>query len=656
MRTILVMLAMTFPLAAQMPPTQNFAPPQPFTPDEATLKAIKEKTDELAKLIASQNRSNTWDVAIYLKAAQWIVRHNEWYSKDSGKQTLAVLDAGITRAKAQDTPWEDLRGKPIIKAYRSAIDDSLQPYSVTYPLGFGEDGKKYLVEINLHGRDATLTEVKFIASREAAKPSKSDRVQVDVYGRGNVGYRWAGEEDVLEVTMRVADGLSYPPRKPTGLDLREPILRGFSMGGGGTWHLGLHHPFRYCEMQPGAGFTLTRGHAAKFPDQLPDYQERCLRIYDVANCAENLANIPCVAYSGEQDPQIRAARNIEAALKDYKGPLKFEHVVAPGLEHKMPAEWKAKVDAKLAEFLPKDAAPPSTVHYVTYTTAYPDFSHGSIEGLEKHYERAVVDSVSTTDSMTVKTQNVASLWLRTDKGMPRPGAAPRTYKTVTIDGTTLDGSHMGYVKENGQWRPRTAKDQDPTAPLRKQPRLQGPIDDAFNRSFQIVPATKTAWNDGVHQAAESRRKNFVHAWDKYLRGDLTAKPVPESLYPSGTNYVFFGDPGSNPLLASVLPQLPLKWTKDELVMNGKTYDAKTHFPVMIYPQKHAVPISDPCYHVINSGHTFGEDAFKGTNVLLYPRLGDWAVMKLTPTKTDPHAVEVVDAGIFDENWQFERKK
>ena len=58
------------------------------------------------------------------------------------------------------------------------------------------------------------------------------------------------------------------------------------------------------------------------------------------------------------------------------------------------------------------------------------------------------------------------------------------------------------------------------------------------------------------------------------------------------------------------------------------------------------------YVVLNSGHTFKEADLKGTNALLYPRLGDWAVIKPTPTAKDPAAYEVVAAGLFDENWQF----
>ena len=119
---------------------------------------------------------------------------------------------------------------------------------------------------------------------------------------------------------------------------------------------------------------------------------------------------------------------------------------------------------------------------------------------------------------------------------------------------------------------------------------------------------------------------------------------------SAANVVLFGDPQSNPAIAKVLPKLPIQWTKEELVVNSVKYDAKTHVPVLIYPNP-----SGSGYIVINSGHTFGEADLRGTNALLYPRLGDWAVLKPTPTKENPAAFEVVAAGLFDEFWQFPKK-
>src|SRR5205807_1190168 len=136
---------------------------------------------------------------VYLKAAEWIVRHGEWLTADAGKQTLRVLDAGLERAKAAaqgKAPWADVRGKPVVYGYRSKVDGSVQPYSLLFPDNFDPKDKKkqYRLDVVLHGRDATLTEVKFIAGKEGAKAGNApDHFVLEVYGRGNNAYRWAGE-------------------------------------------------------------------------------------------------------------------------------------------------------------------------------------------------------------------------------------------------------------------------------------------------------------------------------------------------------------------------------------------------------------------------------------------------------------------------------
>jgi hypothetical protein len=136
---------------------------------------------------------------------------------------------------------------------------------------------------------------------------------------------------------------------------------------------------------------------------------------------------------------------------------------------------------------------------------------------------------------------------------------------------------------------------------------------------------------------------------KYFRGELQVKldedVTPEDI--AAHNLILFGDPGSNRLLAQALPGLPFQWTKDKVTWDGKDYAAAEHVPVLIYPS----PFSPSHYVVVNSGHTFHADDFKGTNALLYPRLGDYALLKLKGDKNDPLSAEVLDAGVFDDFWR-----
>jgi hypothetical protein len=185
--------------------------------------------------------------------------------------------------------------------------------------------------------------------------------------------------------------------------------------------------------------------------------------------------------------------------------------------------------------------------------------------------------------------------------------------------------------------------------LHKRHNLQGPIDDAFMTSFLCVRGTGKAWNEPVQHYADAELKRFQEEWSKYLRGELPVKDdidvTPDDL--ASKNLILFGDPGSNSLIAQVLPGLPLRWNRLEVGLADTGVRGLDHVPVLIYPS----PLNQERYVVLNSGHTFHARDFQGTNALLYPRLGDYAVLKTTGTEKDPTAAEVVTAGLFDDSWQ-----
>ena len=110
-----------------------------------------------------------------------------------------------------------------------------------------------------------------------------------------------------------------------------------------------------------------------------------------------------------------------------------------------------------------------------------------------------------------------------------------------------------------------------------------------------------------------------------MRGELPVKDeaavTPEDI--ANRHLILFGDPSNNRLLGRIVGRLPLRWTPET---------------VLIYPN----PLNPKRYVVVNSGHTFHEAEFRGTNALLYPRLGDWAVLR---------GGQVVSAGLFDEAWR-----
>lgn len=626
----------------------NFDPPKAQIPEETVLKQIAETTAELRAIFTRLKQMELpddvlIDIEIYLKAAENIVRFSEWYHSASGKWALTTLELGLARARqaeAGEFVWRKQSGKWAVRAYRSSLDGSIQPYAVLTPHNY-QTRKDWRLDVVLHGRDSSLTEAKFIATHVGNAPADLDHVQLEVYGRGNNAYRWAGEADVFEAIEK-AEVAYHRDRL---------VLRGFSMGGAGTWHIGLHHPDRFCVLGPGAGFTTTHGYVPNLPKQLPEYVERCLHIYDAVDYAENAFNVPIVAYSGEKDAQRQAATNIENALLSFSEPVRFKHLIAPGLEHQMPKEWQAKADTEYRVYSDQGRTVPERVRFVTYTPKYGRCDWIQIDALHRTYERAEVDGTRSENMFAVKTKNVRriKIWLSETQS---PMQITLDGQQISTKNVTADPTDLVLLEQaDGKWS-LSVNQHSLENRLARQPEkcvgLQGPIDDAFTSSFVVIKPTRPGYRaetDGYVSAALDR---FAYIWDKYFRGTLPVEAATDIQSLSGRNLILFGDPQSNPMIAELLPKLPLKWTETTITMNGIDYDAKTHVPVLIYPNPH-----DPGHYVvINSGHTFSESDLKRTNALLYPHLGDWAVIKPKPTVEEPAGYEVISAGLFDEKWRF----
>ncbi|MBI1356402.1 MAG: prolyl oligopeptidase family serine peptidase [Acidobacteria bacterium] len=583
------------------------------------------------------------DVEIYHKALVWILGDpEEFYRKIYAHDALLIGAAGLERAAALERgehPWTEARGL-VARAYRSRVDGSVQPYLVHTPEEL-DTSKPQRLDLIIHGRNSRLNEVSFLTQAERSvgvDAMPADRLQVQAFGRTNNAYRWSGETDVLEALEAT--------KKHYLVDERRVALRGFSMGGAGGWGLGLHYPDLWAAVESGAGFTETLRYAEKtLPHPLPAWQRPAMHIYDAEDYSVNAYNTAMVGYGGEDDAQLQASVNIREALMadgavfrpeelDWIAPgvpsLRAIFLVGPHTGHKFHPASKAKSEAFLAEAVQRGVDPsPDEVRFVTYTTAYSRCFWVTVDGLDKLYERAEVRASRADGRIEVSTTNVSRLFL----------GETGTARELRVDGEPVElpaqrGGVAYLAKRGGAWRFHATAAEARGEGLVKRPGLQGPIDDAFRDGFVVVGPSGGGWNEAVGRAIARRLETFGADYHKWLRADLPREARAES-----NHRVLFGDPSSNAEIAAALDKLPLEWTREQIRIGGKTFDAATHVPVLIYPD----PRRPDRYLVLNSGHTFSEPEFRGTNALLYPRLGDWAVLRAS----DGVAVA---AGYFDENW------
>ncbi len=133
-------------------------------------------------------------------------------------------------------------------AYRSAVDSQLVPYRIFVPEGYTPDRSWPLI-IGLHGASGSentwLDRRKRGETENLCKRLSQERGYVFVApsGRGPfTGYREIGGQDVMDVLDRVLSIYN--------IDSERVYLTGHSMGGGGTWILGLRHAEKFAAIAP----------------------------------------------------------------------------------------------------------------------------------------------------------------------------------------------------------------------------------------------------------------------------------------------------------------------------------------------------------------------------------------------------------------------
>lgn len=610
--------------------------------DRAALQAGLTKLDAAIQPISKHPLSP--DVKIFAIAVRTALENNEFFKPEEVAKAKGLLEAGMARAEALakgDAPWTTQTGL-VVRGYVSAIDDSIQPYGLVVPASWSaRERGKWRLDAWFHGRNETLSEVNFLDERmkRPGEFTPRDTIVLHLYGRYCNANRFAGETDLFEALADV--------KKHYAIDEDRILMRGFSMGGAAAWHMGAHHAGLWAAAAPGAGFSDTVGFLRLKPEEFPEWEQKLWRLYDSTVVAQNFFNVPLVAYSGEIDGQKQAADVMAVALA--KEGMQMTHVIGPKTPHRYHPEAKIDIDRRLDAIAAagRDAYP-SEVRFVLYSLKYNRMKWVLVDSLEKHWEEARVVAKQTTNGIEVQASNIDALTL--DFGAGRSPFAQTAKAVVTIDGVRLEAPGAltdrswtaSFVKSNGTWKLGTKTG------LRKQHDLQGPVDDAFMSRFVMVTPTGTAMSPLVGERVAGEQARAIREWRKQFRGAARVKTDAEITDEdiASSNLVLWGDPQSNKVLARIAGRLPVQWSKSGVVYQGKTYDAGTHMPILIYPN----PLNPAKYVVLNSGFTFREFDFLN-NARQTPHLPDWAVIDVTVAPDARRPGRIAAAGFFDESWK-----
>jgi hypothetical protein len=439
-------------------------------------------------------------------------------------------------------------------------------------------------------------------------------------------------------------------KKAYKIDPERMTLRGFSMGGAGVWHTSLHFPDLWAAVEVGAGDNTS--HRIPVLDTLPPYYQAMCKIFDnLYEWALNAYDIPFASYAGENDRSVVKHNSAREQLTrdgiQFQGdPFSLKATNAPSMMfltapktgHAMAPESRKTLNAFLYERIKMGRQVPDHIRFLTYTTRYNRDYWVTLDGLEKHYQRAEIDATRSDERARyeITTKNLTRLILReTDRAT-----------AISIDGQKLhikSAPELAFEKSNGTWKLASVREKG----IRKKHGLQGPIDDAFLEPFLVVRPTGTPWNVAANDQALRMLQRFDRQYTLAYRGHIRVKDDKDVTAADFAKYhvVLFGDPGSNRWIAKLNGKLPpLHWTKEAVALGSKSFPAAESVPALIYPS----PLSPDHYVVINSGLTAAWADWAGD--FPTPRYGDFAVFKVQQGSDDPEAAY---AGLFDESWKLQ---
>jgi acetyl esterase/lipase len=376
-----------------------------FTADE--LAQLHAKLDQLnAAIKALKEAKADDDLVVDAESCGWIVetalRIPNTFGGDNEAQAnpfnkcISSLNAGLRRAqqiKDGTAQWPQIKGS-VKRAYRSVVDGTAQPYQLSIPASY-DPAKPTPVYIYLHGMSHYVPDLGWDWTGGADRPGGAAAAGAtaitsawNVSGAAIIHFRWAGESDVLEALASL--------EKRYNIDTNRIMLAGFSMGGAGSWQIGLHQPDLFCGLEIDAGVI---GNRLNLDGQTPA-QKASLATYGMMiPQAINATDVPLVGYAGANDAQLASSKSISAQLvregyhMEVISPVHSKGVdvntlwlANPGQGHShATGETAQLINAFTSENLQRGRVVPDQIHFVTYTTRYNHDFWVTVDGMLHSY-------------------------------------------------------------------------------------------------------------------------------------------------------------------------------------------------------------------------------------------------------------------------------
>ena len=444
----------------------------------------------------------------------------------------------------------------------SKIDHSVQYYSIRYPKNY-DPQKSYAAIFSLHGAGV---EASLLASQYS---SKDWAFVITPTNRRPYGFDWQdwGRLDFLEVYDLAVNALP--------IDQERVYLSGGSMGGQGTWHIGLHHPSLFAALAPQAGWSTLHVYQpfAMQPSRMfasPEIllsRERARHDANNLFFLENAEHLPVIITQGAKDKTVPPmhARLFQKHLeiRDYQ--VNYRELQDKAHWWDEPRSEGGGSDAvdnnEIIEFLRKQKREiPNSFKIRLYDLSLNDrFYWIRVLSQEKSMSQTRIDASVKDGQVILETENVRSLEI--------------DLESLKHD---VDQIHWNGVKTLVSGNQKVVLGEHLESPLAQTIRKHGAFKSVFFSPFVLVI-------DDDPETLDLARLISVGWWRRgngyvrILRDSEVTREVIENF-----NLILLGSPSKNLLIKDLLPKTPAKLNAHGIELDGKNFKGKLSL-AMIYP-------------------------------------------------------------------------
>ncbi|MBM3330796.1 hypothetical protein FJY68_02955 [candidate division WOR-3 bacterium] len=445
----------------------------------------------------------------------------------------------------------------------SSIDSSCQYYAVLYPKDYAPS-KRYALILSLHGAGVEAS-----GQADAYKP-KDWAFVVAATNRRPFGFDWQdwGRLDALEVLDHALASLP--------IDRERVLLTGHSMGGHGTWHVGLAHSDLFAAAAPEAGWPNLQLYVPTFLQRSATFadpaqvavRDMAMRPDNPPAMLRNALNLPLYILHGGDDDNVPPihGRNFAAWLEELG--YRFTYKEVPNRPHWWSYEdgLSCVDDTALMSFLKAQRRDPGPRH-IRYRTADLGQSNRSywtvIERVRVVGRDADIEAWASESLISVRTVNIAQFSLELAGNPFFPGAV-----AVEVDGRrvgnrySLPGRLTFHAAGKG-WAAGPAR----SAPLAKTSERYGPAKQAMMKPFLLVYGTSD-----TGQTAFLRHSATQEGMRWWLIGNGQAQVLPDTEvtpeFVRRYNLVLYGGPKENSVTNLIADRLPIRARLGRMSLDG----------------------------------------------------------------------------------------